>query len=319
MISGVQRRWTRFWYGGIDPIRLVAFRWAFTWSLLFYVVTWLRHGHEWLTPAGFHPSRSASPMYAPRVPLLPEAVLWPFALVLCGAGLAIALRPAHGRFLRIFTALVLAGVIYVTLADPISAFTLNRLFIVGFAVLLLAPRPAGEPARQIAWPVRVLQLTLLLQYLGAGVCKAVSGDWLDRSDVLWTQVQGVFMTDLAATLVRWLPTWGWTAIQHLALGFELVAPLLFAIRRLRPLAFVLGLGMHLIIALTMAKLIWFSLQMACFYLLFVDPRHLRTLARRLRGVGSSTPRGRAPEHQAGSAKKASMASRSATEGRSETS
>ena len=36
------------------------------------------------------------------------------------------------------------------------------------------------------------------------------------------QVQGVYMTDAAAFLVRTLPGWGWTGLQHLALGFELV-------------------------------------------------------------------------------------------------
>jgi hypothetical protein len=34
----------------------------------------------------------------------------------------------------------------------------------------------------------------------------------------------------------------------------------------------------------MAQLIWFSLQMASFYLLFVEPRRLRAMAVRL-GVG----------------------------------
>lgn len=283
MIEGLHRRWKTFWYGRIDPIRLTAFRWAFCWSLLFYVVSWLRYGAEWLTPAGFHPSPAASAAYGPRAPLLSAELLWPFAIVYCGAALWLALRPTHHRLQRVPTTVVLAGTIYVTLADPISAFTLNRLFIVGFVVLLLAPRPAGSPERQIAWPVRVLQLTVVLQYFGAGVCKAAWGDWLDRTDVLWTQVQGVFMTDVAAAMIRWLPLSVWTAIQHLALGFEVAAPLLFAVRRLRPLAFVLGLGMHVIIAATMAKLIYFSLQMACFYLLFVDPRRLHALVDRLRG------------------------------------
>jgi hypothetical protein len=285
MIPAARQRWTDFWYGEIDPIRLVAFRWAFAWSLLFYIVTWLRHGHEWLTPAGFHPSVSVSTPYAPRVPLLPAELLWPFAVLYCGGTLWVALRPGANRFGRVATAIALAGTLYVTLADPISAFTLNRLFIVGLLVLVLAPHPHGDPPRQIAWPVRVLQTTLLLQYLGAGLCKALWGDWLLRDDVLWTQVQGVFMTELAATLVRWLPAWAWTSTQHLALGFEIAAPLLFAVRRLRPLAFVLGLGMHAIIAATMAQLLWFSLQMACFYLLFVNPRWLRAIARRLGAHG----------------------------------
>jgi hypothetical protein len=69
-------------------------------------------------------------------------------------------------------------------------------------------------------------------------------------------------------LLRHLPLWGWSVLQYLALAFELLAPLLFTVRRLRPVALVLGIGFHLVIALMMKDLIFFSLQMWTFYLLF---------------------------------------------------
>ncbi len=40
-------------------------------------------------------------------------------------------------------------------------------------------------------------------------------------------------------------------------------------RRLRPLGFLLGVGMHFMIALLMENLIYFSVQMWTFYLLFI--------------------------------------------------
>ena len=93
------------------------------------------------------------------------------------------------------------------------------------------------------------------------------------------------MTDLAAWMVRELPMWAWAAMQHLALGFELAAPLLFMVRRLRPLGYLMCTGMLLIISATMYLLIFFALQLVCFYALFVDEDRLHRLrvavARRL--------------------------------------
>ena len=45
--------------------------------------------------------------------------------------------------------------------------------------------------------------------------------------------------------------------------------------------FVLGIGLHLVVAVTMYQLIYFSLQMISLYLVFVDPARLRRLAARL--------------------------------------
>src|SRR5690606_31306592 len=103
-------------------------------------------------------------------------------------------------------------------------------------------------------------------YLGSGLCKALRGDWLTHSDVLWTQIQGVYATDAAAWLLRVLPGGAWSLLQHAALGFELLAPLLFMSRRLRPAGIVLGVGLHLVVAVTMYQLLYFSLQMVSFYL-----------------------------------------------------
>lgn len=279
----VREGWTRFWYAPMDAIRLDAFGTALVWTLLLYVVVWLRFGQEWLTSVGFHPSPDASPRYAPGLPLLPQWALWPFAIAFVGAGL-LRVLVRHEGIRRGATAALLAGTIYVTAADPISAFTINRIYIVSLLVLLLAP--SSRQHRRAAWPVRVLQVTILLHYFVAGWCKAVYGDWLDSNEVLWGQVQGVYRTQAAAWLVQVLPHWAWSAQQHLALGFELLAPVLLGVRRLRPIGFVLGLGLHAMVALSMDMLIYFSLQMACFYLLFVDPEGLRRAGRTL-GLASA--------------------------------
>jgi hypothetical protein len=93
-------------------------------------------------------------------------------------------------------------------------------------------------------------------------------------------VQLNYMTDAAAWMVRSLPMPVWTGLQHLALAFELAAPLLFVVRRLRPLGYIMGLGMFVTIAVTMRELIFFALQLCAFFVLFLDEDRLWRLRQR---------------------------------------
>jgi hypothetical protein len=258
--------WQRFWYASIEAAPLELCRQGLAWTMLIYYVAWARHASEWLTSAGYHPSAAVDPGNAPGLPLLPESAL-PFVGV---AFFGCLLAYIFGFARRQLGWVLLGASIYTLQVDPIAAFTINRLFVICWLVLALAPAP-DEHGRMRAWPTRMLQVLVVTQYFASGLCKTINGDWWGGQDILWTQVQGIYMTDLAAWMVRTLPHWAWTLQQELALWFELLAPLLFAVRRLRPLAFVLGLGLHVIVALTMDQLIYFSLQMACFYLVFLPP------------------------------------------------
>lgn len=256
-------RWLTFWYAPVPAARLELFRLALLATLAYYLAARFTYVREWLSDIGFHPSELADRTHTPGVPLLPESLLIPFAILTFTSLVLAALGPLR----RPATAVLLACVVYVSLADPISAFTLNRLYIFTLLLLVLAPSGPIIPA----WPTRVLQLTLLLHYAASGVCKSAYGDWLEYDDVLWMQIQGLYMTDAAAWMVRTLPAWTFTVQQHTALGFELLAPILLGFRKLRWLGFTLGIGMHLLVALTMYQLIYFSLQMIAFYCVFVDP------------------------------------------------
>jgi hypothetical protein len=77
----------------------------------------------------------------------------------------------------------------------------------------------------------VLQATLVIHYFTAGWSKAVFGDWLVDRYALWTHVQGVYGTEIAAVLLEALPRDVWAFMQTGALFFELSAPALFGIRR----------------------------------------------------------------------------------------
>jgi hypothetical protein len=279
----------RFLAGPLDPIRLDFFRVALAASLLAYVVAWGWHAPEWLTSQGFHVTPAAAGPYQPVLPLLPPAMLPVFAAAYLGAIMALII----GWKARAAACLSLAGTAYVTLADPLTAFSLNRIHIVALAVLACVPlgtylsvdrAPAGR--WHSAWPIRILQATIVLQYFMAGVCKVMHGDWLQSPYVLWTQAMGYYETDVAALFLRILPPVAWAAMQYTALSFELLAPLLFGVRRLRPLAFLLGVGFQVLSALLMDRLVYFSLQLLAFYVLFVDEQVLHAIRLRLR---PSTP------------------------------
>ena len=268
------RRAFEFVFGPVDAGRLVAFRVLFGATLLYYVAFRWRFAAEWLTSAGYHPSGGASGGFQQSVPLLSEATLPWFGVAYFAAIVALVL----GIKPRLAIWPVLLGTAYVTGADRLAAFTINKIFLGGLLILALAPPiaagPEGRPTIRSAWPLRALQFTMIAQLFGAGVCKVRYGDWLAFSDTLWHQVQLSFMTDAAAWMVRNVSMPVWAGLQHLALVFELASPLLFMVRRLRPLGYAMGFGMFLTIAVTMRELVFFALQMVAFFVLFVDEDRL---------------------------------------------
>ncbi len=262
-MNQIQRAWWRFWLAPVDARRVELVRRGLGIVLIAYFISWGLHIDEWLTAGGFHPSPEADHRNAPRLPLLPRAMAAPLGLTY----LAVAIAWLSGRLRPWSSWIVWAGVVYVTAADPISAFTINRLYVITLFILAIAPQRAT--GTMPGWPLRMLQVLLLTHYAASGMCKMLHGDWLRHADVLWTQVQGVYMTNAAAWSIRTFPPEVWTLMQHAALGFEVTAPVLFTIRRLRAPTLIFGLLFHIIIAVTMYKLIYFSAQMVALYLAFV--------------------------------------------------
>ncbi|MCZ6676094.1 MAG: HTTM domain-containing protein [Candidatus Poribacteria bacterium] len=271
------------WFERVHPVRLDLFRRLFALTFLAYMAFQFLSADEWLTPYGFHYTAETERYSNPDpFPLMPPAVVPLFGVVLFGSILSVIV----GWKVRLMSWLVFACAVYVQLVDLISAYTLNKLYVAIFAVLAFASPPRVFPAsdgnsrlRQSSWPIRLIQATLIIQYFTAGTCKVLHGSWLKSRSVLWTQIQGTFRTDFAAFLLRMLPKWAWSVQMYSGLAFELLAPLLLIIRRLRPVGMIWGLSFQIIIAVTMEKLFFFSFQMVSFYLLFLDEKTLLSLQR----------------------------------------
>lgn len=293
-----------FLFGGMDPIRLDVFRRLLSLTLIAYVVERARTPFEWLTHEGFHPSPETQHWFLPpTAPVMPTWLVFPFLTFFLACALALVL----GRYVRVCTWLVLACTLYITSADYASAFTQNIFYIVSFLVLALAPPPRAfrvgdrDVVVHPAWPVRILQLTLLIQYCTAGTCKVLFGDWIasggliqrrgesmglvppthwfkpENLDVLWTQTQGIYCTAPCAWMLRTVPVWSWTLMQYPSLLFELLAPVVIGVRRLRPLGYVWGSSFLIIIALMMHNLTFFVAQLLCFFVLFMQPANLHRI------------------------------------------
>lgn len=281
----------------IDGLSLRVFEILFTATFLLWMGHCFVNWREWLTDEGFHLTTKELRFlgYPDALPLLPGWVVPWFGFSILASSAALIFN----RFRRLALVGLFACALYAQGVDLMAAFTLNKLFVGMYGILLLSPGYEKDDIKRrwkiCAVPLRVIQATLILQYFAAGLAKATHGDWLHGNDVLYTQVQGVYRTDIAALLLRTLPVWAWSVMQHLSLLFELASPLLFTIRWFRPFAFVIGMGFHLMIALLMHDLIFFSVQMWTFYALFVTPDEWRKigqwtkrwLSKRLESIGTA--------------------------------
>ena len=282
-----------FVFGPMPGERLALFERGMTLTFLLYVIYWAQDAREWLTDAGYHVSAAGtSPAYPTPLPPLPEALLIPFMVLLIGSASINVIRPGW-RSIRL---LLLGLAVYLQLVDQPTAFTLNKLYIVFFFVLSLARSPRmfmdddGVVRGYIsAWPVRVIQATLIIQYFTAGISKAVWGDWLSRPDVLYTHAVGLYRNEVAALLVHNLPAVFWPVMAYGALAFELLSPVLFLVRPLRIVGVIWGVGFQLMIALMMKDLIWFSLQLISVYILFLRPDLVIRIEQALRRVRLGRP------------------------------
>jgi len=259
------KKWNAFWFSGLPSAGYSLFRVFHGLTLLLFLAAWWQHAPEWIGSAGFHfPDELVPPLPFWALPFF--AILQFGTLILLVAGWKI----------RTMATLSWLCLCYVTLADRISAFSINNIYL--FTLIVFAVYPGATRRRNLmtAIPVRILQVAMVAIYFSSGWHKAVFGDWLDSPTVLQSVLSGIYMTDSASWAMHTFAPPFWTLAQYLSLAFELFSPVLFCAPRLRWLAIAFGCAFHLGIALFMDQLIYFSLQMMSFYILFI-PWNTRTI------------------------------------------
>ena len=251
-----------------DPARLQAFERVFTLTFAAYLAVRFLHVREWLTADGFHYSQADYPPFEGHpLPLLP---LWG-AVLFGGVFYAAVFAVVCGCWRRGGLLVLFLGSVYVNFADTSAAAALNRVYIVIYALLATAPsaRMTGDGLIQSRAPVLIIQTYVIVFYVGAGLAKAWHGEWAGNSDAVWHIIQGVYRTDFGAWCLNVLPMWTFGFMHWSALVFEIGAPLWLGIAKLRPAGVVVGVSLHAFIAFMFTTVIWFSLQMIAFYILFL--------------------------------------------------
>ena len=228
----------RFWYGSVRTVRMDVFQKVFTLSFGIYMLQRFAHAKEWLTEAGFHVKIGGTFNQPFLFPLLPEWAVAPF-----GAAVFITIAAVIlGWQRKIFEWLhVCIGFLYSKCrlcrglyAEQIVCDRLSDL-----CRHLASQRDyervaAADPCRRhccscISWRV---------------IARFAIGTWFQNPYTLYSQLHGHYCTDACAQALYFVPLQGWTVFMYSALIFELIAPVLFMRRSLRPLAMVWGIGFH---------------------------------------------------------------------------
>jgi hypothetical protein len=131
-----------FWIGDEKATRLRVFEILFTLTFCFWMTYCFTHWEEWLTPKGFHLNNleSAAQRYPAPFPLLNSTgVLALGALIFASSLSLICNWWRRGALLVLFLC-----ALYVQGADYLSSFTLNKLYIAVYAILLLSPATINQ-------------------------------------------------------------------------------------------------------------------------------------------------------------------------------
>lgn len=260
-------------------------------SMVYYFSGHLQTPEWWLTDKGFHVSAEAtSAHYLPPPPLLPREWVMPAVYLFYTLGGVYLL--GYGR--RFLNPIFFALCVYIQAMDQPSSFTINRLLIVYFFMLSFQPSEEIVEGKRVVsgWLVRIIQLTLVFQYLGAGICKWYGGNWLDNvgggiigsmNYTIWSQAQGHYKNLISAWAINTWPSFMWGGFAWGTLIVETLSPMLFFVRykNIYLWAILAAFLMHLGIAVLMKDLIYFSFQMVCSYVFFLPDKWMTTFVEKL--------------------------------------
>jgi hypothetical protein len=272
-----------YWFGPARAEPLAAFRIACAVALAAYFAHHALAPAEWLGTSPLHlpplcagesiPWRFLQPVYiAPMSDSLIGVMIGFFCL--SALGLALGWRS------RLCAAFLCLWVAVVTYADWIASFSINRSAVLVLAAMTFMPldaawsirrRDSKAPSPTIsAWSIRTLQWLLVTWYFASGIDK-LRGGWHRDPYALWTQLQGWYQTPLAWWVLQHVPRPLVSGVQFGVLTFELTAWLFLIPPATRRVGVVIGVLVHLGVAMLMARLWMFSLYILAFYTLFIVP------------------------------------------------
>ena len=257
-------------------VRLRFLRVSLPLAILGFLNSRILHAGEWLSTTGYQVPDLGhrdwrQPLYLAPLPLW---AAWGLCSVLALSGLLLS----AGVKPRISALLFALCLFYVTLADRLEAFTVNKLGSALALALFLVPTVWRDEApdqgasgrvpadARVTWGnVRFFQLLVVILYCASGICKW-KGDWLVHPYVLWTHMQDSYQTTLAYHVAALMPRAAWKPLQYVVLGFEVLAPVWLLLPWTRLPALILGLGIHAFIGLCFGPVVWFAILMAALLL-----------------------------------------------------
>ena len=270
-----------WWFKPHDLLYFQMYEFLICSTMLYYFGGYLSQVEWWIGDMAFHASAEATSSHYLPPPTRPSSEWFGWIKILFYT-LGIAYLLGFGR--RILNWVFFGLCVYVQAMDQPTAFTINRMLIIYFLMLALrspATQIVNEDGRERSvvsgWMVRIIQLTLTVQYTASGFCK-MNGDWLERADIIWTQSQGHYKNLISAWAVNDLPMPFWWLLAGFTLAFETLAVITFFWKRTRVWTIISGFLMHIGIAILMKDLIYFSVQMMTAYVFFF-PEHWLTKIR----------------------------------------
>jgi uncharacterized membrane protein YphA (DoxX/SURF4 family) len=256
-------------------VRLEAIRILAPLAIVGFMSSRVLHAEDWLATTGFRiPALSDDYRQPASWAGVPPAVAWTIAIGLVVSGLA----TSAGAFTRWSAGVFSALLVYVALADRMAAFTVSKISPVIALAIALSPagarwsvdawrrrrkHPKAVVPTHVSWgSVAFFQLFLPVFYFSSGLFKA-KGAWLKHyyPYVLYTHLHDSYQTPVSWFLANHMPGFAWTALQCVTVLFEACAPLWFALKWTRPVAFAWGLAMHAMIGMMFGPVAWFSLLM----------------------------------------------------------
>ena len=219
--------------------------------------------------AGLRALQNADLLKLPRIDALPQVTASGIAAFL-GAWILAAVAFSAGWHTRPAGGVLLALQVYILLVDQqlysnhfylLALLTLLLTLAQSGAVLSLDARRSGPAGSIPAWPVALIRLQVSIVY---GFAVAAKLNLYFLSGV-------VLRIQMKVPGFEHLPPWVFMLLALASLATEAFLAVAFWNKRLRPLAFVVGVGFHLTILATMRilpDLLTFALLMGSAYLAF---------------------------------------------------